>query len=87
MVEAPKGKELKGDLERIASQKAEGYCEPPLVPSYDAKLALTWEELQAELVMVEHHPQKGPILAVVTRARMCEKHTFDEGGVLSIPTQ
>ncbi|KAL8279228.1 hypothetical protein RQP46_008265 [Phenoliferia psychrophenolica] len=25
-VEAPKGKELKGDLERIASQKGEGYC-------------------------------------------------------------
>ncbi|KAK4698971.1 endoplasmic reticulum-Golgi intermediate compartment protein 3, partial [Phenoliferia sp. Uapishka_3] len=26
MIEAPKGKELKGDLERIASQKGEGYC-------------------------------------------------------------
>lgn len=26
IVEAPKGKELKGDLERIATQKAEGYC-------------------------------------------------------------
>ena len=25
-VEAPKGKELKGDLERIATQKGEGYC-------------------------------------------------------------
>ncbi|KAI5481274.1 COPII-coated vesicle membrane protein [Pseudohyphozyma bogoriensis] len=26
VVEAPKGKELKGDLERISAQKAEGYC-------------------------------------------------------------
>lgn len=26
MVEGPKGKELKGDLERITVQKAEGYC-------------------------------------------------------------
>lgn len=27
VVEAPKGKDLTGDVERIASQKAEGYCE------------------------------------------------------------
>lgn len=26
-IQAPKGKELKGDLERISTQKAEGYCE------------------------------------------------------------
>lgn len=37
-IEAPKGKELKGDLERISSQKAEGYCKSlaRCVPKWEA---------------------------------------------------
>lgn len=84
-VQAPKGKELKGDLERISTQKAEGYCE--LSSEFGADRLLTARPEQAAPATEERHQQKDPTLDAATLARRSERRTFAEGGASSIRTR
>lgn len=81
-VEAPKGKELKGDLERIASQKGEGYCACPSSSVAVAQLLTGIGRVQVGRATAGH--RQSP--AAATRARRCGKRTFDGAGASSTPT-
>jgi hypothetical protein len=84
VIEAPKGKDLTGDVERIASQKAEGYCACGCFGAKAGKRSMTNScgELQAVLATVEHRRVTARIPAAATLASKYERLTSAEAGAL-----
>lgn len=86
IIEAPKGKELKGDLERISSQKAEGYCASCAWSRREEELTLP---LGSQVVPVteELRQQKARTQAAATLVRKYARRTFVVDGASSTPTR
>lgn len=92
-IQAPKGKELAGDLERISTQKAEGYCTwfsvEKRVSKRDREAPADDSApfVQAELATEEPHQQKDPTPAAATRVRKFARPTSAADGASSTPTR
>lgn len=90
--EAIKGKELTGDAERVARQKAEGYCtfrtDLRLLRAWAAGIALSsaWR-VQAVRATAAHHLPTAPIPAAATLATRFASRTYGEDGASSTPTR